>query len=59
MIKPFEFKHRGSESSDSEEGDFDVSAQKLLFNFRNLLLAFWWSNDHPKNYKEWFLQVIN
>lgn len=59
MIKPFELRWRGEESEEEEEGDFKVAASKLLFNFKHLLLSYRWSDDHSKNYKEWFLQVVN
>ena len=58
QIKPFEI-NRNDTSIDSFSEDFKLEPEAVLANFKKFLLSLRWTNNHPKNFKEWFLSIVD
>lgn len=57
QIKPFEL-NKSQLSGDSFE-DLKLDAEVLLSNFNKFLMSLRWTKSHPKNFKEWFLSMVD
>jgi hypothetical protein len=57
-IKPFEH-NRNDTENDSFNDDFKIEPEVLLYNFNQFLISLRWTKNHPKNFKEWFLSIVN
>jgi len=58
QIKPFEIQ-KSNVSIDSFNEEFKLEPEVLLYNFNRFLISLKWTNNHPKNFKEWFLSIVD
>lgn len=58
QIKPFEI-NKSQISNDSFNEEFKLDPEVLMSNFHKFLMSLRWTNSHPKNFKEWFLSIVD
>lgn len=58
QIKPFEI-NRNDTSMESFNEEFKLDPEVVLSNFNKFLVSLKWTNNHPKNFKEWFLSIVD
>jgi len=58
QIKPFEIL-KSNTSMESFNEEFKLEPEVVLANFNKFLVSLKWTNNHPKNFKEWFISIVD
>ena len=58
QIQPFEL-NKSQMSAESFNQEFKLEPEILLSNFSKFLMSLRWTKSHPKNFKEWFLSIVD
>lgn len=58
QIKPFEIQ-KTNMSMESFSEEFKLEPEVVLTNFNKFLVSLKWTNNHPKNFKEWFISIVD
>ena len=58
QIQPFEL-NKSQMSAESFNQEFKLEPEVLLSNFSKFLMSLRWTRSHPKNFKEWFLSIVD
>jgi len=58
QIKPFD-NNRQDTSMESFNEEFKLEPEAVLSNFNKFLISMKWTKNQPKNFKEWFLSIVD